>query len=103
MLDFCNIDDCNGLLPIFKIIKKGVLPFLQLVVPIILLIIGIIDVIKAYIQKEKKITDKAWNSLLKKFIIACLLFFVVTFVNVVLNPVSGDCEGVYSCCWRAAE
>ena len=42
------IDSCGGLLPIVRVIRKGVFPLVQLFIPIILIILGTIDLGKAF-------------------------------------------------------
>ena len=52
------IDSCGGLLPIVRVIRKGVFPLVQLFIPIILIILGTIDLGKAVIASDDK-EDKA--------------------------------------------
>ena len=48
------IDSCGGLLPIVRVIRKGVFPLVQLFIPIILIILGTIDLGKAVIASDDK-------------------------------------------------
>ena len=101
------IDACNGLLPIVKVIRKGVFPLFQIGIPILLIILGTIDLGKAVISSDEKEVKAAQNLLIKRFIYAALVFFVTTFVSVVMNIVAtGATDDAnttgWESCWRAA-
>ena len=101
------IDACNGLLPIVKVIRKGVFPLFQIGIPILLIILGTVDLGKAVISSDEKEVKSAQNRLIKRFIYAALVFFVTTFVSVVMNIVStGATDDAnttgWESCWRAA-
>ena len=99
------IDSCGGLLPIVKVIKKGLFPIVQLGIPILLIILGTIDLGKAVIASDEKEVKAAQSRLIKRFIYAALVFFVVTLVSVLMNMVAQGGEGnttSWESCWRAA-
>lgn len=100
-----GLDACNGLLPVVKVIRKGVFPLFQIGIPILLIILGTIDLGKAVISSDDKEVKGAQNRLIKRFIYAAAVFFVVTFVTVVMNIVAqggqGDTES-WADCWNAA-
>ena len=89
------IDSCGGLLPIVRVIRKGVFPLVQLFIPIILIILGTIDLGKAVIASDDKEVKAAQGRLIKRFIYAALIFFVTTLVSVLMDLVSkgGDDAG----------
>lgn len=101
------IDSCGGLLPIVRVIRKGVFPLVQLFIPIILIILGTIDLGKAVIASDDKEVKAAQGRLIKRFIYAALIFFVTTLVSVLMDLVSkggndaGDTTSWQSC-WRSA-
>ena len=99
------LDACNGLLPIVKVIKKGVFPLFQIGIPILLIVLGTIDLGKAVISSDDKEVKASQNRLIKRFIYAAAVFFVVTFVTIVMNIISqggeGDTES-WASCWKAA-
>lgn len=100
-----NSADCGGLLPVVRVIRKGVFPLVQLGIPIVLIILGTIDLGKAVIVSDEKDVKAAQSRLVKRFIYAALVFFVVTLVTVLMNIVSAGGEGdtnSWSTCWRAA-
>ena len=101
------IDSCGGLLPIVRVIRKGVFPLVQLFIPIILISLGTIDLGKAVIASDDKEVKAAQGRLIKRFIYAALIFFVTTLVSVLMDLVSkgGDDAGdttSWQSCWRSA-
>ena len=101
------IDSCGGLLPIVRVIRKGVFPLVQLFIPIVLIILGTVDVGKAVIASDDKEVKAAQGRLIKRFIYAALIFFVTTLVSVLMDLVSkgGDDAGdttSWQSCWRSA-
>ena len=99
------LDPCNGLLPIVKVIRKGVFPLFQIGIPILLIVLGTIDLGKAVISSDDKEVKASQKRLIKRFIYAAAVFFVVTFVTIVMNIVAQGGEGdtvSWSNCWRAA-
>lgn len=101
-----SLDACNGLLPIVKVIRRGVFPLFQIGIPILLIVLGTIDLGKAVISSDDKEVKQAQSRLIKRFIYAAAVFFVVTFVTVVMNIVSeggvGDTTS-WADCWKAAK
>ena len=110
MLDLFQIgaiagSDCGGLLPIISVNRKGVFPLVQILIPIGLIIYGTIDLGKAVIASDEKEVKAAQSRLIKRFIYAALIFFVVTIVSALMSIVSTGGEGdtnSWSDCWRAA-
>ena len=75
MLDLVQIlaaaeDPCNGLLPVVQFIKNGVFPIIQIGIPIILIIMGSIDLGKAVMANDDKAIKTATSSLIKRAIAA---------------------------------
>lgn len=109
MLDLFQISDdvCKGLLPIVRLIRKGVFPIIQIGIPILLIILGTIDLGKAVISSDDKEVKSAQSRLIKRLLYAVLIFFVTTIVTVVFNLITtaGDDDvtvGDWKACWTAA-
>jgi hypothetical protein len=108
MLDLFQIgaiDSCNGLLPLVKVIKKGLFPIVQLGIPILLIVLGTFDLGKAVISSEEKEVKAAQSRLVKRFLYAALVFFVATIVSVLMSVIAQGGEGdttSWENCWRAA-
>ena len=97
--------DCGGLLPIVRVLRKGVFPLVQIIIPIGLIIYGTIDLGKAVIASDEKEVKAAQSRLIKRFIYAALIFFVVTLVSALMSIIATGGEGdtnSWSDCWRAA-
>lgn len=110
MLDFVQLatDACNGLLPIVQLVRRGVFPIVQIGIPILLIIMGSIDLGKAVMSSDDKEVKGATSRLVKRVIMAVAIFFVVTIVTLVMNLFTkvddDDIEGTsdWRACWDAA-
>lgn len=100
--------DCEGLLPLVRIIKKGIFPIIQVGIPIILIVMGTIDLGKAVISSEEKEVKAAQGRLIKRCIYAVAIFFMVTLVTIVMGLLSKaddpnvDGSNNWTKCWKAA-
>lgn len=96
------IDSCGGLLPIVKVIRKGLFPIIQIGIPIVLILLGTIDLGKAVVSSDEKEIKAAQGRLIKRFIYAALVFFVVTLVTVLMNIVAtgADPEDADTTNWK---
>ena len=88
-------DSCGGLGDIIGVIK-GVFDIIKIIVPIILLIMGAIDLAKAVLASDDKEIKAATSKLTKRAIAAVAVFFSVTIVEVVMTLV-GDQK--WKTCW----
>jgi len=97
--------DCGGLLPLVKVIRKGVFPIVQWLIPIFLMVYGLIDLFKAVISSDEKEEKAAKSKLIKRCIYAALIFFVAMLVTAIMGVISiggeGDTNG-WRACWEAA-
>ena len=85
---FQILDACNGLAPIVSIVRNGVFPIFQIGIPIILIILGTVDLGRAVMSSDDKQVKEAQGRLIKRCIYAVAIFFVVTLVTIVMNLVS---------------
>ena len=79
MLDLVQLmatDPCNGLLPVVQFIRRGIFPIIQIGIPIILIIMGSIDLGKAVMSSDDKEIKGATSKLIKRVIMAVAIFFV---------------------------
>ena len=81
-------DPCKGLLPFVKIIRQGLIPIVQIGIPIILIVLGTIDLGKAVVSSDDAEVKKAQGRLIKRCIYAVAVFFVATFVILLFNLVA---------------
>lgn len=114
ILELFNIgtDSCGGLLPIVRLVRQGLLPIVQIAIPILLIVLGTVDLGKAVIASDDKDVKAAQGRLIKRIIYAVLIFFITTIVIVVMGLVTTsevDNEGTsvgnsnsWAACWSAA-
>lgn len=101
-------DACGGLLPIVKFIKNGIFPLIQIGIPIILIIMGSLDLGKAVLSNDEKEIKGATGKLIKRAIAAVAVFFVVTLVTLLMGMFgttgvsTGTADRNWSTCWNAA-
>lgn len=88
--------------PIIWFIKKLVFNTVQIFVPIILIIMGTIDLVKAMISSDDKSNKEAISKFIRRVLSAVLVYFVVTIVSVVIGMFAkadlGD-KSSWEVCW----
>lgn len=62
-----------------------VVTIIKIVIPLLLIILGMVDLGKAVISSDEKAINKAVGSLLKRFIAAVVVFFIPTIVNAIFG------------------
>ena len=108
MLDLVQImDACNGLLPIVQFIRKGLFPIIQIGIPILLIVMGTIDLGKAVMSSDDKEIKGATGKLIKRAIAAVAVFFVATIVSLLMGmigktEIEDEDTTSWSTCWKAA-
>ena len=100
-----NVDSaCYGFDFLVRIIKDGVFPILQIVIPIILIVLCTFDLGKAVIGSDDKENKKLLKRIVRRLVYALLIFFFVTVVNLVFSMVGSITENEtlikWSECWN---
>ena len=101
--------NCKGFDFVIRIIKNGLFPILQIGIPIILIVLGTLDLGKAVISSDDKAVKEAQSKLIKRCIYAILVFFIVTLINLLFTMVGNiagdDAPGLtqWSQCWSNPE
>ena len=96
---------CRGFDFVIRIIKNGLFPILQIGIPIILVVLGTLDLGKAVISSDDKAVKEAQSKLIKRCIYAILVFFIVTLISLVfsmIGNIAGDSAPgleAWSQCW----
>lgn len=106
MLDLVQVlSYCDDLAPVINLVK-AVLGLIQFGIPILLILMGTIDLGKAVISSDEKEVKKAQSTLIKRCIYAVAVFFVVFLVTLLMNLVAenGGVEGANSwkSCWNSS-
>lgn len=93
----------KALRPIIYFIKKLVFNTLQIFVPIILILMGTIDFVKASISVDDKVSKEVISKFIKRVLAAVLMFFIVTIVSIVMNMFASTDVGKqdgWQACWN---
>lgn len=100
---------CRGFDFVIRIIKNGLFPVLQIGIPIILIVLGTLDLGRAVISSDDKAVKEAQSKLIKRCIYAILVFFIVTLLNLLFTMVGNiagdDAPGLqsWSACWNSID
>ena len=91
---------CDSLMPIIRLVRDGLIPLIQIGVPIILIVSLIITLISAVTNPDQK-------DLLKKIVFkvlaAIIVFFLPSIVNVIMTWLPDNAGGFnVTSCWQAA-
>ena len=89
----------DGLDTIVKFIKNGVMPLIQFAVPIVIIILGSIDLFKAVIASKEDEIKNAQKLLIKRVIYGVAIFFVFSIVSLVFSTLAKNGDGQYSNTW----
>ena len=93
-----NVDNfCGETSNIWRTVGYFLLIF-KIVIPLILIILGMVDLGKAVISSDDKAISKAAKSLLMRIIAAICIFFIPTIVSFVINLVDGTLGANYEIC-----
>ncbi len=98
-----NAVNCDALMPIIRLIRDGVIPLIQIGIPIILIVLGMLDLGKAVMASKEDEIKSAQKLLIKRAIYAVAIFFVVFVVQVVFGLIdnSGDLgQSNWITCWN---
>lgn len=95
---------CYGFDSLVRVIKEGIFPIIQVIIPIILIVLCTFDLGKAVISSDDKENKKTIKRMLRRIIFAILLFFFITFVNLIFTMVDNITENDtlirWSECWN---
>ena len=98
--------NCETLWPVISLLKNGIIPLIQIGIPIILIILGMLDLGKAVVASKEDEIKSAQKLLVKRCIYAVAIFFVVLIVTVVFGLVADNSAGAaneatsWTKCWN---
>lgn len=78
-------DYCADVAPAVRLVKHGIIPIFQIIIPIILIVMGMIDLSKAVVAGKEEEMKKASSMFVKRCLYAVAIFFVVTIVTLIMN------------------
>lgn len=95
---------CYGFDSIIRVIKDGVFPIMQIVIPIILVVLCTLDLGRAVISSDDKENKKNLKRIVRRLVYAILIFFFITVVNLIFTMVGSITENEnlikWSQCWN---
>ena len=96
---------CDDLSPVLGLVG-WVIFGIKVAVPIILIVVGMLDLAKAVLAKDEKEVKSAQQLLVKRAISAAIVFLVATLVGVIMMLVNGEdykkCTGCLNRPWSCA-
>ena len=84
----------------FPYIISTIVTLIQIVVPILLIVFGMLDLAKAVIASKEDEIKKAQMTFVKRLIAAVIVFFVVSLVQLVVRFVAGNDENSIMSCFN---
>ena len=87
---------CANLKPVLGIVG-WVLTGIKIIEPIVLIVVGMIDMTKALAGKDEDTIKKAQKALGKKAIAAVVVFLIATMVGVLMSLVGGEAYRAEAC------
>lgn len=85
---------CKDLAPAVRLVKYGLIPLFQLIVPIGLIVMGMIDLSKAVMAGKEEEMKKSSSMFVKRCIYGVAIFFVMTIVTLVMEMFKETNTGV---------
>lgn len=106
-----DVNPCGDLLPVVQFVRRGIFPIIQIGIPIILIIMGTVDLGKAVMSSDDKEIKGATSKLIKRAIAAIAVFFISTIVSLLMGMFDNiddstdnfNDTGNWSSCWNAAK
>lgn len=103
--EVANVESaCYGFDSIIRVIKDGVFPIMQIVIPIILVVLCTLDLGRAVISSDDKENKKILKRIVRRLVYAILIFFFITVVNLIFTMVGNITENEnlikWSQCWN---
>ena len=80
-----------------------VVVIIKIVIPLILIILGMVDLGKAVVSSDEKAINKSVGSLIRRFIAAVVIFFVPTIISAIfdaLNLIDNPSECLCTMCYK---
>lgn len=91
----------SQLRPAIVFIKRAVFNTLKIFIPILLILLGTIDMARAVMANDDKGLKDATARLIRRFIIAILFFFITTIVSLIITRIAKTTDVEDSDDWKA--
>ena len=100
MLDLVNVlaeVTCPTVPDELKTIISGIINLIKIGVPLILIVLGMLDMGKAVMSQKEDEIKKNQSLLIKRVIYAVVVFLVISIVQFVFQTLAPDGESIWSC------
>ena len=84
----------------FPYIISTIVTIIQIVVPILLIVFGMLDLAKAVIASKEDEIKKAQMTFVKRLIAAVIVFFIIYLVQLVVNFIAGSNQDTIMGCFN---
>lgn len=91
--------ECTSLAPVFVIIRV-VFSIIQYVVPVVLILLGSIDLVKAVTQGKEEDIKKGQKTLITRAVAAVIVFLIPLIVSVIMGLIGSN---DWKSCWNDAK
>lgn len=90
---------CAQTANVWQLVGTGIM-LLKILIPIVLIVNGIIILGKAVISDDEKDMKNGWKMIIKKFVVAAVIFFLPTIISAMFGIVNGfnDLRDDYNVC-----
>lgn len=91
---FLLLEECSAISPSLEKLLNYVYTAIKVSVPIIVLVLTVLDLVKAVASSDEKDMQKALKTTVKRVIIGIAIFFIPTFLNLLLElipRINGTC------------
>ncbi len=85
----CSID----IDPIVPAFTSMLMDAIKVIIPLLLIVYGMIDLAKAVMSNDEKTMKEAQGKLIKRFVYAVIVFFVVALVQLVFGMLASASDG----------
>lgn len=88
---------CMESMKIWKFVGE-IVTIIKICIPVLILVLGIIDLGKAVVSSQEKEVGKAAGQLLKRFLAGVIIFFIPTLVNLGMGLIDDASDLNYKPC-----
>lgn len=78
-------------------LSNTVVNIMQIAVPVILVIMGAIDLVKGISSQNDDDIKKAQGMFIKRLIMGALVYFVFVIVKLLISAIGGNSDGIWGC------
>ena len=96
--EFCDVEENPGVVRAFKV-GGYIIYILKIVIPILLIVMGSVDIFQAVIANDDKQLNKSIGLFAKRMIAGVVIFFIPTLVNYLFSLIDSEVTTKYETCY----